>query len=509
MRDRRLQANKMHVIYTDRLAGYRNVAYERDSYLAQEIADEVIPKTVDMRYLSHPTIAARMGDNLRKHETYDDKIFQAHLMPKFLYLDVGAVLTLNMVTQKLSSVDVRVMHIAKPSLVPGRASGPVVTCRIENSYLNSFDEHTVPATTAVSIEPSPATSVVPLAFELPSVLSEGVIKIAIAAVRFDSSVDGVDIYISENDDEYIHRQGWTINDFPPTGDVKETVEAGENRIIVNSDAYVDAFASFTRLEQRNNRSVALLGELQTDQIDLATGWEIINYREAEADGSNTALRNCARGLWYTLKPDAAHGTDAKVIMLGTTNFVVIDDIPASKIGKTMKIKCVAFNSDGDEQDFDDVDINTYVIRGYALKATHTSNLEHRVGGVGQGGLIVVETNAVTFQWKRTNKDSGIGTQAIGEWIPGAFEEDATITYQLLAYDNTFALQATHDLTDAGIGLPTWDSANEVWHFEYTEAQNTTDFGGLTKDIYVGIRPKNTHGVGYVPWVRKKHTIINT
>jgi hypothetical protein len=43
-------------------------------------------------------------------------------------------------------------------------------------------------------------------------------------------------------------------------------------------------------------------------------------------------------------------------------------------------------------------------------------------------------------------------------------------------------------------------------YEYSNGQNAADFGVMTYDFYIGVRPRNF--LGYVPDVVKQHVLIH-
>lgn len=498
VKDRALRANRILVSYSDRLARYGIGKFDDDNFLAQVEDERVNPKEIQYQYFSNKWAAGKMGRRIKWIEYYDRYIYELPLIPKYLYLSVGDVITVTVASQDLASDKMRVISINEPPM-DAEYTGLIVTCRAEFDFLNNFEIVDPEANLSEDLTVKPPSDVVPFVFEIPPLWNDGQPALCFSAYRETSDTVGCAVFVSEDNTSFVALPE-ELTDFAIVGDIAEAFASDSNRLVVNYDNYLDALTTFTRSEQRSNLSFALLGELQADDLELSE-LEFISYRELETDGDNKALRNCARGLYYTL--EASHDTDGVILLVGRHRFVKYD-FNDSKIGKTIYVKFVPFNSAGDALDFDEVVSYEYTIAGNTIKATHTSGLELRVSDEGIGSLEVIDTNDTIIQWKRTNRVGGEVRFTAQEWTAGNFTAGDADAYDLLVYNSGGTLVATHaDIT------PTWDATDEVYHYTYTEAMNTTDFGGLTKDFYLGIRPKNGYGVGYVEWVRKKHVVINT
>jgi len=195
----------------------------------------------------------------------------------------------------------------------------------------------------------------------------------------------------------------------------------------------------------------------------------------------SALR---RGLYYTLPK--AHTTDEVYCLVGDEERYLTIPFLQADIGQTFYLKAVAYNYRGDEQNFDDVTVYEYTVKGLTKKATHVSGLEIEDSlGNGMGSIKVSPwwSSKLRVRWKLTNRMGGIDAQQIDEWPWNRFIEGDVLGYDALIYNSSLTLIATHAVPSGLANL----------YYDYTQAAMTTDFGGLQSKIYIGIRPYNNLG----------------
>jgi len=260
------------------------------------------------------------------------------------------------------------------------------------------------------------------------------------------------------------------------GDINATVGEDDKEIEIDTGDYPDAFAGFTLEEQRNDRSFSVIGELQVADCEL-TNFEFVSYREISTSGDIVTLKNCARGKYYTIPK--AHTTDEVLLTLEPLRYLSYE-YTDNMVGKKIYIKCVSLNYRGDEQDFDESPVYEYTLKGLTKKATHTAGLELEEGGIKLGSIETTTLADPKIIWIDTNSMGGICRAGFNEWLlTGVFIEDNIIGNNILVYDKTLVLKATHSIGD-------------VFEYTYLIADRITDLGGDT-EFWLGVQPKNEFG----------------
>lgn len=485
LKDNKLNANRINIKYIDRLEKYRESSFQHDNFLEQENDGDVVTENVEYTYFSNVKTVSRQALKVLKQIKYNTKIFNFNLMPEFLYLDIGMVLNLNISTQNLNNQRVRIISIDEYSTDnPGILSIAAMT---EENFLNTFQDLNVEISQSVDTEILPPVSVRPFIWEQSSLLNNDTRSLCLGAIRYNSDTIGCDIYRSEDDSTFIHIG--TLNKLCMASNIATAVGEDDIKLTINTDEFPDTFSTVTLEEQRNKKSFCIVGEFLTTTDLGLDDFEFLSFREVTANGNDLDLDHCYRGKYYTL--NKSHSTSKVLLQVGIDKFFRILSYSEQLVGTTIYVKCVAFNSDGQEQELADVTSYSYTIQGYTQKATHVAGLQIEDGNGEMRGLVTTgnppAANHVKLIWEKTARNGGISRTALGEWPWNRYIEGDRNNIDILVYDENKTLVKTY--TDVG----------DVQTYEYTDTQNIADFSGLKTDFYLGVRPKNDRG--FVPDIK--------
>ncbi len=470
IKDKAQCANRVNVEYLDRLTNYHKATIQADHFLAQEEDNQIVTENVQYIWLSNPEIAIRQTYRLLKFAQYDTKVLTFDLLPKHLDLNVGDVITLDISSENLNSQKVRILQIDDPIL--NQSGALTVTARIEESYLNSFENYTKQKSEMDSRQIDMPTPVTPVVFERPALKTGDEYRLGMAAIKFDNNVDKCKIFVSEDDTTY--KEIGELTNFAVVGDVSEAATSDAVTIKVNTAEYPSTFSGYTVEEQRNDVSACMCGTLQSLNAQLINE-EMLSFREIVTDGDDVTLRNCYRGKYHYVPQ--AHAVSDVIVQIGIDQFFDYKYI-SSKVGKKIYIKAPAINIRGDAEALADVDTYEYTIRGDSRNSTHVSGLQIWDNSELRGSLYSVDDSEVTVKWRETNRVGGIDHVAYGQWEYNSFVTGDNTGYNVIIYNSSKAFVATHVLSTV------------VTEYTYTSAQNITDFGSLTKNFFIGIEPIN-------------------
>lgn len=494
--------NRLNVIYTNRFNDYKEDAtFPIDDPLAQDLDAEIIDEDLPLPFFSNAKTAKKCGWRDYKINRYANDLHVCVLRPEWLFLLPGDIVVVNLPNYGYSNQRMRVFSKRDVPLDGSAAPNIIVTLTPADTWIEQFDEIDYDGSLSVATMSNPPADVFPVVWEENAEQNGGELKLSITGIRDKSDTVFCDIYISvdgESNYTFVDK----LTQFANTADIESAVVAFDKEITVNTDNYDGStFAAFTVDEQRNELSLCIAG-LRSAGVASLSSFEMFSYRGTRVSGSDLVLENIARGKGYTL-PDAAHTTNAVVLHVGKGYFK--GKISAGWVGKTIYIKLVPGNDKGRIMELADVTGHSYVVKGYGIKSTHVAGLCGQEGGVAMGSREIFGTNDVTFQWRQISNKDGWGIRGSGNYVYQTFDESDTTGYDLLIYATDGgakgALQATH------LEIAFTDTA-DLLTWEYTEAQNTTDFSGLTKDFFYGIRPRNTSGVND-EFVVTRRAIINT
>jgi len=475
MKDRRRIANRLNFNYIDRLAKYTNAENSIDHFLSQEEDDEITEKNIPLIMISNHELAGKMIWRFMKWERYDTFIFEASLMPEHFNRLPGQVLTIDLTEQELNNQKIRLLNIGEPDFL--NEGSVKIVARREESYLNTFEKYTIQKVRSEDNTVAFPVSVRPVIFELPSLWTNDQYAVGITCIRYDEDVVGCDVYLSYSDTEDFSFVG-TIKNPAYSADISEIItdDFGDNRFNVDVSNYPDTLASYTVEEQRNDASFCVVGELQSGNCELLNS-EFMSFREVETDGDILTLRNIYRGKYHTL-PKAHDVTDV-LLQTGKDRFFRYN-FKQTDVGKPILIKCVAFNIRGIKQNLADVETFEYTVQGDTQRATHTSGIQIYDNSELRGSLYTVDTSDVTIKWRDTYRLGGIDRMSWGSWQYNSFVDGDVDDYEVIVYNNAKAFVVTHVLGSA------------VTEYEYTKEQNNTDFGSLTTEFYLGVKPLNSN-----------------
>jgi len=489
LKDKRECANRININYLDRMNKYKKSDFTIDHFVAQEEDGEIISETWNMQDFSNVKTASKIAWQYLKSAQYDTHVFTFDLMPQYMGLNIGAVLTLNIASENLVSQKVRVLQIGDPDLRTGATS---ITARREETWLNTFDDYVAQANESDDTQEDLPKSVIPVIFELPAVQTDDSYYAGITAITNDENTVACGIHLSDDNISFTKiGECWRL---AYTGDIGSAVDSGDKRISIDITDYPDAFATYTVTDQRNDETFSLIGELQTGDCELSN-MEFVTYRESSTSGNTVTLKNCYRGKYYTLPKD--HTTDEVLLHVGTNRFFLFS-FPGIKVGKTVYVKVTGMNYAGVEEDTADVDSYEYTVIGLTKKATHVSGLQiyDPDNSIYKASLDTIASSDVTVKWKETARLGGWSSKAfITGWEWNDFYTGDVNDYNILIYDSSLNHIATHNL------------GNVLTEYEYTKSQNETDFGSLTKDFYIGVQPLNDNG-GLPNDIVKQHVELN-
>jgi hypothetical protein len=490
LKDKNICSNRINIKFIDRSELYQESSFQIDHFLAQEEDGEIITEDVDYLWISNPKTAARQAYRLLKFAQYDTKLLTFSLMPKYLYLNVGDVITVNTPDENIDNQKVRIISIDEPDIAQGGSLR--VVARLEADYLNTFENYKISTTKSINTAASMPSSMRPFVFEQPPRMNNDVNTLCLSAIRTEDDMIGCDVYVAEEDlsYKYIGSISYAI-----TGDINKAIDEFDKEIELNTAPYPDTFSGVTVLEQRRERTFSLIGELVNGELGL-DNLEFVSYRGIESSSDIVTLSNCYRGKDYTIPK--VHTTDEVFVTVEPERYLSYA-YPDTKLGSKIYIKCVAINYRGDEQDFDDADVYEYTLQGYTRKATHVSALQLYDNDGDLRGLRTTSKPSspehVYIKWKNSNRVGGIGRSGF-DWVVehGVYLEPDTTFLDVMIYDTGMNLIATHQI------------AKDAIDYEYTNGQNAADFGIMTYEFYIGVRPRNE--LGYVPDVVVQYVNIN-
>jgi len=478
-RDPKDKWNHITVKFTDRMNGYSQGTFPCDHQLDQD-RNGVLSGDMDMHWVSNPRTASMLGHRSLKLSVYDTKAVKMDLMPEHLGLEIGQVITAALDMPGFTNQKLRIIGVGIP-VFEGGGKVPVI-CRVEDDFMNTLEIPDVAPGLREDLNVDPPTSVRPFVWEAPAIQTGDAMSLRLSAIRYDENVMGCNVFFSTDDLNY--QLAGTLYNFCVAGDIHAAISAVEKIIEVDPAPYPDAFASAAVEEQRNDRSFSLIGELVADQLGL-DNLEFINFREVTDAAGISTMHNCYRGEYYCVPK--AHTTDEMFLQVGTDRFLNIP-IKDAEIGKVYYIRVTTFNLRGEEQEFDEADTYEYTVKGYTQKSTHTSGLQILDStGAGMGSRRTIAwygADVLQVGWQLTNRVGGIDATPISSWPWNRYIPGDDIEYDALIYEaDGTTLVATHAVTDG--------MTNQ--YYEYTKAQNTTDFGGYETHFWIGIRPRNYLG----------------
>lgn len=491
IKDKRRMPNRIDVHFQDRLNKHRDSGFSVDHFLAQEEDGEIISERVDLQWISNSFVASRQAYRLLKYAQYDAVVFNFTLMPKYLYLNIGDVLTLNISSESISSQKVRILSIDEPPLDVG--GGVTIMARKEETYLNTFEEMTIQQYEGEDTSPNPPSPVRPIIFELPSLWTNDQYALGITAIRNDTDVLTAKIMWSEDGTSY--QEIGEIGDFAIVGDVDQSIsETEEANIYLDYEAYPDAFSSYTIDEQRADQSFSLIG-LQVDGDCALTNQEFVTFRGASTSGNDVTLSDPYRGKYHTLPK--SHTTAETLLQVGGpgyARFFRLNNFGEQNVGRTFYIKLLAVNQAGEVEAIEDVSAYTYTVQGDTKKATHAGGVQLYDGVNYLGVARTWDGNTPDLRWVETCRYGGWASRAWSSgWLWNDFTTGDVENYEIIVYNSALGFIATHDLSGV------------VTQYQYTKAQNITDFGTFTTNFYLGVRPLNARGG--VPDIFKKEILL--
>jgi len=393
LKDIEICPNRLNIRYNNRLNGYkRDATVQLDDMLSIIEDGEIVDEDVHFNMFSNEFIIRRSGWRTWKNGRLNNKMHQLDLSGKWLWVQPGMVFTLDMADLGFNSDRVRVFSVDDPPLDSDAFIS--ISVQMDDDYLTSFEDVDYEASLSGSTSHNPATPVIPIIWEEDALQTDGSVSVAISIIRETEDTTSVDIFISQvTDDNY--RYFDRVSSFGDIADIASAATAGDTEITINTDDYYDStFAAFDVTDQRNNYSRCVVGTQVAEQGSLDE-FEIVSYRDVRASGSDFILEDCARGKDYTLPQ--AHGTDEIIVLVGHVYARRI--IGAASAGSTWYIKCIPRNAAGNAvDDLTSATTYSYVVKGYASKATHSAGLELYQGGAGLGNLVTVDANTFSIQW---------------------------------------------------------------------------------------------------------------
>ena len=466
--------NRLNVTYVNRLNGYKEDAtFQLDDMLSQDADGELIEEELNYQMFSNPSVISKLAWKAWKISRYQNRMHEMLLNGRWLRLKHGNVITLNIPEENLNNVRVRVFAIDDPPSTAIGTAAVKITFQMDDDYLTSFEDIDYEASLSQETDIGPAVETTPVIWEEDARYNNDVLTIAITAIRTDDATAYNDVYISlDTPDSFVYKGRMT--QFANVGDLVSAISDIDTKMTVNTDPYEGStFPTYGDNNQLNRLSYLLMGELQADDPSLSE-LEFLTYQEAEVSGSNLILKNLERGVDYTLPK--SHDTDAVVLHVGRDYFTKTYD--AMWVGKKIYIKLVPANAKGDTLNLNDVKTWEYTIQGYSRHATHVDGLEIYSGGKGQGSKIRVADSDIAVRWEKTNRNDGMGRATLDAWEWQSFVDGDVDDYDIIVYQSDgVTVQAEH----LGVGL--------VTTYTYTNAENTTDFGGSPSDhFWLGVRP---------------------
>lgn len=473
--------NRINVKWCNRLDNYKaDSTFPVDDMLAQDEDGGVDQMNLDMPFFSNAQVVSKMAWRGWKINRYSTEMHEINVSPRLMYLVPMDVVYINLPDQGFDNVRCRVFSVSDS---PIEQSGELtIAFQRDDDFLTSYDSLAMAPSAALPTDIEPPSQVFPVIWEEDALFNGDKCTLGISAIRMDDDTAGAEIWVSEDaPDNFVYKDD--LPEFCNASDFAASVDEDDTSLTINTDNYGGStFDEYTDIQQRNDLSYCLAGELVAGHASL-DHLEFITYREVDTSGSDLILRNCVRGKDYTLPK--AHTTAHVLLHVGTTYFKY--QLPSDlKIGKVIYVKLVPFNIRGEIMDIADVDYYEYTIKGVTRKATHTSGLELYDGTVGLRNLRTIESNDAEIRWVSTNRIGGWARATADQYVHDSFDEGDDTGYDLLIFTSAGVLQATRE----SIAYTTTD---ERHYFTYTQAMNEADFGVLTKEFYLGVRPHNPQG----------------
>jgi len=470
--------NWFNVSYINRLNGYKQDAtWQLNDMLAIDQDAEAVEEDLQYQMFSNPAVIAKLAWKGWKIGRLQNQMHEILLNGRWLWLQIGDVITLNIPEEDLVNRRVRIFSIDDPALDTGAAVK--LTFQMDDDYLTSFEEIAYEPSLADDVSVGPPLEVQPIIWEEDARYNNDTYRIGITAIRQNSDTAWCDMYISldaPDDFVFIGR----MSQFANVGDLVNLIDDNDRTIVVNTDRYEGStFVTYTRTNQRNNLSYCLIGTL-TDNLGL-NELEFMTYRESEVSGSDLVLKNCVRGKDYTLGKDHDPADGVLVLHVGMSYDTIGEEegLNSMMVGKKVYMKLVPGNVRGETLSLDQVDYFEYEIQGYTRKATHTDRLEINDSVRGGLGRRTKTTDLdVEVVWEYTNRNDGMGKATLDAWEWHGWQPGDVDDYDVIVYQSDgVTVQAEH----LGIGL--------VDNYTYTDAINAADFGGVaSNDFWLGIRP---------------------
>jgi len=477
MKDIGLCPNRLNVIYTNRLNGYkRDATFQLDDMLSQDLDGEVIEENLNYNMFSNPAVISKLAWKAWKIGRFQNAIHTTVLNSRWLKIRHGQSYLLNFPEDNINNQRCRVFSIQDPPADVG--AGVTVSWIIDEDYIVGYENINYDPSISEETDVGQPEEVIPVVWEEDARYNNDVPHLGLTAIRSGENTTYADVYASLDAPDnffYVTR----LTQFANVGDLVADVGKYDRRFTVNTDAYPEStFVSYTRTNQRNNLSYCLVGKVPTDFSCTLEDLEFVTYREAVASGSDIQLRNMVREKDYTFYKPHTVADNTVVLHTGITYNKV--EIPTEWMGKTVYFKFAPFNLRGDgPEDLAEVDTYEYTFSNWTRKATHADRLQIEDSTRGILGRRTKTADLdVKVVWEYTNRNSGMGAAALDAWEWQGWQPGDVDDYDIIIYDSDGTTIIAEHL---GIGL--------VDNYTYTDAQNAIDFGGLASNHYwLGVRP---------------------
>lgn len=476
LKDIGLCPNRLNVTYENRLNWYkRNATFQLDDMLAQDLDGEVIEETLNYQMFSNPAVVSKMAWKAWKIGRFQNMLHVLVLNGRWLKIRHGQVYNLNFPDEGIVNKRCRVWSVQDAP--PDTDAGVTVMWMMDDEFITSYEEIDYDPSISENTSVGPAEEVVPVVWEEDARYNNDVPHMGFTAIRSSDGTAYCDIHISlDAPDNFFY--ALRLTQFANVGDLTVDMDDDVRKIRVNTDDYSEStFATYTRVNQRNNLSYCLVGEVPDDLNATLENMEFVTYRGSVDVSGDLELRNVVRGKDYT-QPKAHAIADETVVLHTGISYNKIE-IPTEWMGKTIYIKFVPFNLRGDGFELDDVDTYEYTISNWTRKATHADRGQIEDSARGKlGSRTKTEDSDVKIVWQHTNRNDGIGKATLNVWEWNGFQMGDVDDYDIIVYESDGVTVKTEHLS---IGL--------VDNYTYTNVQNTTDFGGVpSDDFWLGIRP---------------------
>jgi hypothetical protein len=486
-----LCSNRRIISYINRLNGYKNPAsFPLDDPFALSVDGNITMDKIHYRMFSNPASASKMGWKAWRQGRFSDRVHETLLNGRWLWVQPGQVLTLDIPEANLNDKRVRVFSIDDPPLDGANGAAVKITYQMDDDFLTSFEEIEYDSSISQDTSIGPPSEVEPIVWEEDARYNDDEYTIGLTAIREDSNTSSVEIWVSVGTADNFVYYG-EMGTFANVSDLVGTIDDSVREMTINTDAYEGSiFPAYTEDNQLYNLSYCLVGK----PILAGAGMdelEFITYRGTRVSGDDLILENLIRGKDYT--NGKAHGSGTVILLVGQKDNYFKIPITKQDVGKRIYVKMVPSNIRGYEIPEEDVDYVVYTIQGYTRMATPTHQLELVEGGIGLGGAEYTVNSDVIIQWEKTNRNSGPGSKAYGTWEYNDFEDGDVDDHDIIVYEaDGVSVRATHP------------SIGNVQTYTYTNAQNSTDFGGSPSDhFWLGVRPVVTGRGRYALDITKK------